>query len=319
MSFGSLAQIIGGFVAIVAVGWLLRRTGILRREDARPINNIIIYAGLPALIFQAVHPAELDLSLALIAVVAWVAFAASALLAWFAARRFGLTRTVAGGFIIGAALGNTGYIGYPVAQAFLGQTGLVREIFYDIFGTVAAFLFVGLLIAETMGSPSETSDDRSADDSAATAARVNPLIEALKFPAVLALFAALLLRPVAIPTLVSDGLDALAMLVVPLIMISVGVSLRPSVLREHAGPLAALGAIKLLVAPLIALGLGSVLFTEQDIVRLVVLGAGMPTMMLTLVIGERFGLDTDFIAGAILVTTVASIVTIPMLQVLAMA
>ncbi len=83
-------------------------------------------------------------------------------------------------------------------------------------------------------------------------------------------------------------------------------------------PLGLLAGIRLLVAPLIALGLGSLVFPEQDIVRLVVLASGMPTMMLTLVIGERFGLDTDFIAGAILVTTVASAVTIPLMQVLAM-
>jgi len=304
MTFWSLAQIIGGFVAIVAVGWALRHFGVLRREDARPINNIIIYAGLPALIFQAVHPAKLDLSLGLIAGIAWVVFIAAVLLAWIASRSLKLSRTVAGGFIIAAALGNTGYIGYPVAQAFLGEQGLVREIFYDIFGTVAAFLFVGLLIAEKMGSSEE--------------AKVNPIIEALKFPAVLALFAALLLHPVAIPPLVSDGLDALATLVVPLIMISVGLSLRPRALREYAVPLAVLGAIRLLVAPLIALGLGSLASAEQSIVQLVVLAAGMPTMMLTLVIGERFGLDTDFIAGAILVTTVVSVVTIPLMQVLVM-
>ena len=57
MTFWSLAEIILGFVAIVGIGWVLRRVGLLKREDARPINNIIIYAGLPAMIFQAVHPA----------------------------------------------------------------------------------------------------------------------------------------------------------------------------------------------------------------------------------------------------------------------
>jgi predicted permease len=304
MTFWSLVQIIGGFVAIVAVGWALKRFGILKREDARPINNIIIYVGLPALIFQAVHPAELDLSLGVIAAVAWAVFIIVALLSWFASRRLKLARTVAGGFIIAAALGNTGYIGYPVAQAFLGEQGLVREIFYDIFGTVAAFLFVGMLIAERMGSAKDS--------------KVNPFVEALKFPAVLALFAALLLRPVTIPTVVSDGLDLLASLVVPLIMISVGLSLRPSALRRFAVPLGLLAAIRLFVAPLIALGLGTLAFAEQDIVRLVVLASGMPSMMLTLVIGERFGLDTDFIAGAILVTTIASAVTIPLMQLLAM-
>ena len=51
--------------------------------------------------------------------------------------------------------------------------------------------------------------------------------------------------------------------------------------------------------------------------RLVVLQAGMPAMMLTLVVGARFELDTDFIASAIFVTTVASALSIPLMQALA--
>jgi predicted permease len=42
----------------------------------------------------------------------------------------------------------------------------------------------------------------------------------------------------------------------------------------------------------------------------------MPSMMLTLVVGERFKLDTAFIAAAILVTTVLCLVTIPVVQLL---
>jgi predicted permease len=121
MTFWSLAEIILGFVAIVGLGWLLRRAGLLKREDARPINNIIIYAGLPAMIFQAVHPAQLDSDLAWIAAVAWVGFIVLALVAWAASRALRLARPVAGGFILAAALGNTGYLGYPVALAFLGE------------------------------------------------------------------------------------------------------------------------------------------------------------------------------------------------------
>ena len=40
-------------------------------------------------------------------------------------------------------------------------------------------------------------------------------------------------------------------------------------------------------------------------------------MMLSLVVGERFGLDTEFIASAILATTIACVVTIPLVQVFA--
>ncbi len=305
MDVVALAETIFGFVAIVGVGWALKRIGLLRAEDARPINNIIIYAGLPALIFRAVYPAQLERSLGVVALVAWGVFAASALLAWGACRLLRLPRTVAGGFILAAALGNTGYIGYPVSLAVLGDEGLVRAIFYDVFGTVAALLFVGLFIAQHMG----THDGP----------KVNPLREALLFPAVIALFVALALRqiPVGIPIVVSGGLEALASLVVPLIMISVGVSLRPGCIREHAVPLAILVGLRLLVAPVVALLLGRAFVSDPDIVRLIVLEAGMPSMMLSLVIGARFKLDTDFIASAILVTTVASVAAIPLMQVIA--
>jgi len=167
---------------------------------------------------------------------------------------------------------------------------------------VAALLFVGLLVASRMGGSEE---------------RVNPFREALLFPAVIALLAALLMRPVVIPETVSAGLDSLASLVVPLIMISVGLSLRLGSVREFAVPLALLAALRLAVAPLVALGVGSLAFSDAEVVRLVVLQAGMPSMMLTLVIGARFRLDTDFIASAVLVTTVASVVTVPLMQLLA--
>lgn len=297
-----LAETILGFVAIVAVGGVLRRTGVLSREDARPINAVIIYAGLPAMIFRAVHGALLGPQLAVVAGVAWVVFAVSALAAFGLARLLRLPAAVTGGFVLAAALGNTGYIGYPVSQAVLGDAGLVGAIFYDVFGTVAALLFVGLFVAERYGEKEHRG--------------VNPLREALMFPAVIALAVGLALRGVQVPVLVSDGIDALANVVVPLIMISVGLSLRPGSVRRHALPLAVLAAVRLVAAPLVALGVGSLVLADADAVRLVVLEAGMPSMMLTLVIGARFRLDTDFIASAILLTTVASIVTIPVMQLL---
>ncbi|MRR11288.1 AEC family transporter [bacterium] len=302
MEFRLLAETILGFVALVGVGTLLRRFGALSHDDARPINSVIVYAGLPALIFRAVHGADLGADLALVAGLAWAVFAVSALVAWWLSRVLRLERHVAGGFVLATALGNTGFVGYPLAEALLGPTGLVRAVFYDVFGTVGALVVVGLFIAEHYGAPGGR--------------RVNPLREVLTFPAVIALAVALALRSVTLPVLVSDWIDLLANLVVPLIMISVGLSLRPRALRDFAVPLALVAGIKLVLAPLAALALGTLVLSDADAVRAVVLEAGMPSMMLTLVVGARFRLETDFIAAAILVTTVASAVTIPLVQLL---
>lgn len=302
MEAAELASIVLKLLGLVGVGWLLRATGVLALDDVRPIHALIIYAGLPALVFQAIHGAQLSAELAVIAAVAWIVFGVSALLAWGFSHILRLPRPLAGGFIIAASLGNTGYIGYPLSQALLGDEGLIRAIFYDIFGTVAAFLLVGLLIAQRFGSREGH--------------RVNPAMEVVRFPAIIALAAAFALRPFEIPEVVSSGLDSLASLVVPLIMVSVGLMLELRELAKHPAALGAVGFLRLVVAPIIAVAIGSLVLQDAEAIQLVALEAGMPTMMLSIVIGARFGLDTEFLASAVVATTLASVVSIPLVQLL---
>lgn len=303
MGQGELVSTILTFVAIVGLGTALRLTGILRREDAHPLNQVIIYVALPAFVFDAVYRAELRADLAGVVAVAWAVFVVMLALGWAATRFLKLPKEVAGGFILTVALGNTGYLGYPVASALFGSKGLPEAIFYDVFGTVFALALVGLLVAQRYGDNDE--------------ARVNPVRELLTFPAVIALLLALALRFVPIPNPVMNGLGLLASMVAPLVMISVGLSLRFETVGQRAGQLALVGALRLVVAPLIALALGMLVLGRGPALSVTALEAGMPAMMLTLVVGERFGLDTDFIASAIFVTTAASAITLPLLQLVA--
>ena len=300
MSASTLPSTILTFTAIVGVGALLRAAGILSREDAHPINAVIIYAGLPAFVFTAVHGAQLRADLWGVVVVAWLVFGAMCGLGWAAARLLRLPPRVAGGFILATALGNTGFIGYPITQALFGTSGLPEAIFYDVFGTVGGLVLVGLVIAQRFGDSGEV--------------RANPIRELATFPAVIALAAALLLRPFAIPELVGDGLGLLANMVAPLIMLSVGLSLRMASIRRFAAPLGVIAVLRLVLAPAIALGIGSLVLGSGQPLQVTVLEAGMPSMMLAFVVGERFGLETDLIASAILVTTVASAVVLPLVQ-----
>lgn len=302
MSEPGLVQTILTFAGIVAVGALLRTTGVVARGDTRALNAVIIYVGLPAFVFQAVHGADLDRRLVGVVLVAWAAIAVSALASFGMARVLRLPATVAGTVILTSSLGNTGYIGYPVAAAVLGREALPDAVFYDVFGTVLALVVLGLPVAQHYG--------------ATAGERVSPLRELLTFPAVIALAAALLLSTVRIPMVISDGLDLCANLVAPLIMLSVGISLRPRSAWDWRAPVAGVSLVKLVVAPLAALAVGSLVLGVPE-TRLVVLQAGMPTMMLSLVVGERFGLETDLIAAAIFVTTVLSAVTLPLFQLLA--
>lgn len=300
----ALAGTILTFVAIVAVGVLLRATGVVHGGDSRPLNAVIIYVGLPAFIFKAVHGTQLSLTLAGMVAVSWLVCAAMLLLGWLAARALGLRGPAAGAFILATAWGNTGFIGYPVTQALFGASAIPSVVFSDVIGTVFSVMTVGLLIAQRYGV---------AEDSP----KANPLRELVTFPAVIAFAAGLALRPLTLPAPVNAGIGLLAAMVAPLIMLSVGISLRPRAVAGYARSLGMLSVLRLLVAPLIGLAVGLAILGHGVPLRAAVLEAGMPSMMLTLVIGGRFELDTELLAAAIFATTALSAITIPLVQLLA--
>ncbi len=297
-----LASTILTFAAIVGVGALLRFTGLLSARDARPLNTVIIYVGLPAFVFRAVHGATLGAEVWRAVGIAWATFAVVLALAWLLTKARGLSGPRRGAVLLTSALGNTGYLGYPITAALLGTSAVPLAVFSDVFGTVFLFVLVGIPIAARMGSAGQR--------------RVNLLRELVTFPAVVALAAGLLLRPVAIPVPVSAGLDLLASVVAPLIMLTVGLALKPRTIARGIADLGVVTLLRLAVAPVVAFLIADALLSGEAL-RVVALQAGMPAMMLTLVAGERFGLDTDFIASAIFTTTVLAAVTIPLVQLLA--
>jgi predicted permease len=297
-----LLGVIGGLLGFVAIGVALRTTGMLTAEDARPLNTVLLWVALPALIFSAVHRSDLDPAYAMLPAIGWMVVLVGLALAWGLTRLLKLKGPTAGAFILVAVFGNTAYMGYPVAQALLGDAGLVRAIISDVFGNTAAVISLGTLIASHYGAHD---------------VKVHPLKEILTFPPFIALAAALLLHSVSVPVVVTGWLDALGRLVVPMIMISVGLTLKPRALRGHFAHASIVAAVKLLVLPALALGLALLLLPDPASQRIAVLEAGVPTMMLIMIMGLRFKLDTDFIASAILLTMTGAVLTIPLLQLLA--
>lgn len=302
MTFGTLFGTIATVLVLAGVGVALRWAHVLERGDAKALNSIIIYAGLPALVFRALHGADLEWSHMLVALVAWAAILVGFSVSFAASKLLHLPPKTAGGFILCASLGNTGYLGYPLALSFFGDEGLVRAILYDVFGTVLGVLTIGLIVAQHYGDNGGK--------------KANFLREVATFPAVVALVVALASRPVSIPVVVSDGLEALANLVVPLIMISLGLSLEPKAVGARMAALSTAAITKLALLPAIAAVVGVALLGDVEAVRLVVMQAGMPSMMLTLVFGLKYDLDVEFIASVILVTTVGAVLSVPAAQLL---
>lgn len=284
-----------GIFLLIGVGVVGRRLGLLRFEDRVALNNIIIFICLPALIFSAAREAPLEASLLLISSISLAISFVTLLIGYGLARLARLQGPLLGAFLLASGVGNTGYLGYPLTQALFGQEHLVKAVFFDIFGTVVILFTAGIYFANKYG--------RSSDH----APRQAVLYAA---PNLAGLILGFVVTDMTLPGPLQLAVDSLAEATTAVIMLSIGISLSARFGRRLAS-VALLTILKLAVMPLAALAILLALDLPSVVGGVILLQSSMPVALMTFVIGDKYELDRDFLSGAILVSTVLSMLTIP--------
>jgi predicted permease len=96
-------------------------------------------------------------------------------------------------------------------------------------------------------------------------------------------------------------------------LFSLGLSLEWSASRwRHLPSLVPVVVISLFLIPLVVWGVASSIGLQGDVLAAVVLEAAMPSMVLGIVLCDRFNLDASLYAAAVTVTTALSMITLPM-------
>lgn len=287
------------FLLLILIGFFSKKTILLGESERKVINKLIINLTLPVFIFNVFLTTPLRFEMVKIPILAWLVMIGAGLLALFFS--YWIKEPISkGGFLLVAALGNTGYFGYPLAKLFYGDQALAQAVFYDVFGTVVFTFTLGLLVAEYFGNGK---------------GKLNVLKELFSFPPMIALLAGLVfnLAGIQLPDFLSTTLKMLGEVSIPLIMISIGLSLDFSI--SSFLPFVFLASlIKLIFSPFLAHYLGLLIGLQGTLFKVGFLQASTPSMMLSFIIGERYSLDTRLIASAIFVSTVLSFLTIPLVQ-----
>jgi hypothetical protein len=254
---------------------------------------------MPALVFRAIVDAKVSLSLLILPGIGIVVVLICMAVAYLTGRFTHFKRPTTGALILLASIGNTGFLGYPLAIQLFGMHNFVRTVFYDLFATVVVMFTIGLLVAERFGEGKD---------------RINIVKEFLTFPPLVALYAALILRFVTLPTFVTDTIGFMAGAAIPLIMFSIGLSLEFAGIGKYKLGIGIVGFIKLVLSPLAALLIVMLVGVHGVDRGVIMLESSMPPFLFSMVIGLKYDLDTDFIPAAIVVCTIISLVTIPIWQ-----
>lgn len=292
-------------VAFLLIGMGLRRLPQFPRETAQALNLFVIHVSLPALILLKVPQLAFSRDMMVPVMMPWAMLAISTAILLLLARLHHWSREITGALLLLIPLGNTSFLGIPMVQAFLGESGIPYAVLYDQLGSFLALATYGTVVLAMYGSGVKQEKNR-----------IHLIIKKVAtFPPFLALLLALGLHGFTFPAPITALFNSLAATLVPLVMIAVGwqltLRLRPKLLQ----PLAIGLSIKLVVAPLLAL-FGCQLFgidVNSLAVRVAILEAGMPPMISAGALAIMANLAPELTAALVGAGILLSFLTLPLL------
>ena len=277
---------------IAGAGFVL---GKLFKITPRALSQVIFYIFSPALVFRLlVHSQLTNQDILTILAFATAFLAVLAGLTWIAGKALRLERKIMAAVLITALFMNAGNFGLPVTKFAFGDTALAFASLF--FVTTATYTnSVGVVIA-----------------SSGTTSILQAIKGLLRLPSIYAMILGILLvrLDVELPTLLDRSVSLLADASIPSMLVLLGLQFVNLKLDGQVRPLILVTVMRLLIAPLLALGLSRIFGLTGPAYQAAVLEAGMPTAVLTTVLATEFDSMPSFVTTAVFVTTILSPLTL---------
>jgi malate permease and related proteins len=266
--------------------------------DPRSLSRLIVYLFTPFLVLSGIYKSDLSGSeTGQLVFVALVSSVLVALFAWIVARASGFDHRMESAFMLSAALINAGNYGLPLNKFAFGDEGQSRAVIFFAATTVISNT-LGVFLA-SRGSVST----RSA------------LANVFKVPLLYAAVIGFIINAakIDVPLPLDRSITLLGDASVPAMLVVLGVQLSRATIRGRIRPILMASGVRLIVSPLIALGL-AILLGITGLTRQVILTeSAMPTAVISGVLAAEFGADSEFVTATILVSTLMSIVSLSVL------
>ena len=279
---------------LMFIGAGLFKTGKISKEGTKSLGNILIYIIIPAVVIKAfLREFTLERLIGFL-----IAFAASlaALVLSILVSAIIFKKHPIDNFC--AAFSNAGFIGIPIVSVVFGD----EAVFY-----VSSFVALLNILQWTYGVFAITKDRKQISVKKVVA---NPVVLGLVVGLILFLI------PAEMPTVITSTVKYLADLNAPVAMFSVGAYLAQLKVREvfNDGAAWLSTAVRLILIPLLTLGLLFAVPKDQSLIRMaVLLVAATPVGANAAIFAQVFDQDYKQAVKSICLSTICCIVTIPLI------
>ena len=277
-------------VIMIALGYILKRLDFLSEDDITPLNKIVMNILLPCMIFSALFSADLSaihkLGVLPIAIISCIIL-----------KKFGFDDKRLWSVLVTVMIANTAFMGYPVNLGVFGDAGFLRAIFCDL-GTTSIFLILSLLLVLKFGGTPRAA-----------------VKDILLFPPLWAVVLGIIFNLCNIPIgpVVDNVVNYLGDGAIPLIMISLGLSINLGGLKWNKDMVCFTSIMKLFIFPIVMFAFVTLFHFTGYEYTIAIVEAAMPSGMLSLMLAVNYGLDYHLTSDCILMNTVFSLVTLPII------
>jgi len=287
-----------------ALGYALKQfspLGFDAETTRKSIISLIYILLLPALVIKSLWLSPPELIQWKISASIILTVIITATLIWLIYRKITTNTATLGALILAGSLTNATYQGLPILTDQLGELGTAIAIQYDFFAQTPLLLTLGILLARKFGHSNEAPESW--------------LITLIKVPALWAALIGLALNQLVIAPIepLITWLTDLSTPVIPLMLISIGMGLRLESVRLKDMPfLTPIIFIKLMVAPFIIILIAQQFNLSEDIIMGLALEAGMSSIIIAIIVCDRYHLDSQKFIEVVTLTLLLSLGTLPL-------
>lgn len=311
-----MEQVVGVFApvfVIAALGYLCGRLGLLGPAGPTVLSRFVFFVAMPPLIFITLASRRPD------EVAHWgylgayfLAILAGGLIFLAAARALFRERGAKLALGVFAAVnGNAGYLGIPICLYAFGSPlpAILATVIHMIFVYPLLITWIEIDLAREQGAPMSS-----------LAAKIGQVfLVVAKNPLLMGTFlgVAAVAMGFAAPQWLERACNLLGRGAIPVAVFALGLTLAEKDVEAAGGDpreIAVASLVKLILIPLLAFGLGRFAFglTGTELASLVFVAA-LPSPKNAFILAQRYGVAVRHTAMTVLVTTLASAATLPLI------
>ena len=297
---------------LILLGAGLKRLRVLHPAHVPILNGLVLNVTLPALILLGLLRAPaLSPRLALPVLAMFLAEMIALGAVYGLGRGLRLPRRLLGAVLIVGVFGNTSFIGYPLTLAIFPRQ-FPTTILLDQFGMTLPMYLTAALVGSRFGG---------GDGSGGHKAAMGRFFRSPIFlSAVLGLGLHSLPPLPSVPPLLHQAgrilmqcLGYLGQGTTPLVLLALGVALRPGAALRQPKALGLACGAKLLLCPLLVWALCRAFGVGGEVRADTILETAMPTAVLASVLSGQNDMEGDFAVGVVFMATALSALTVPLL------